>query len=111
MSNHAVAQQVQQGIEEGVDAQHAPKARQRGQPRRQAQRGHGQGQAQQAQRPVAHGADQRLGRVGAQAVERRRVHQPGQRQQAQHEQQRLGRRVPQRPVRRGLAAGARLPHQ
>ena len=62
------------------------------------QRRHRQHDAEEAQRPVAGRADQVLGRVGAQAVGEGAVDQPRERQQAQHEHQRLGRRVQQQLV-------------
>ena len=91
----AVAQEVHTAVEECEQTQHAPKARERGLLRDLAQRRHGQRDAQEAQGPVAGGADQLFGRVGAEQVAAhgaldRAIQQPRERQQAQREQQRFG---------------------
>jgi len=93
---------VQAGIAEAEHAQHAPKARQRGQPGQLAQRRDREREPQAAQRPVAQAADQGLGRVGAELVGSGAIDQPGQRCEAEQEQQRLRRWMQQRARQRGL---------
>jgi hypothetical protein len=96
----AVAQKVQQHIEIDEQPQHAAEP---GQCRRAGdhpQRRHGQRDAQEAQCPVAGGANEVFSRIGAELVGGGAVEQPRERQQREQEQDRLGRRVhQQRPQR------------
>jgi hypothetical protein len=101
-----VGQQVQQGPAEGRHAQQAPKARQRAPAGGLAQRRDGQRQAQQAQRPLAAGADQRLGRVGAEAVGGRAVQQQQQRRDDGEHQQRPRQRLRQQAIHRGVSVSS-----
>ena len=91
----AVGQQVQAGVEKHEQPEHAPIPRQLRRARVQPQRRDCQRQAQKSQRPVAQAANQRLSRVSTQLVGGGTPHQPGQRQQTEHEDQRLGQRVQQ----------------
>ena len=100
----AVAEKVQAAVEEREQAQHAAKARQCRLAGELAQRRHGQREAQQAQCPVTGGTDQRFGRVRAERVlahhaEDRAAQQPGEGQQADHEQHELRGRSQQHRLR------------
>jgi hypothetical protein len=84
-----VASEVQHGIAESKQPQHAAQPRQLSPAREFAQRRDDQGQQQKAQSPEARGPDQRLFRIGAELHTERTPHQQTQRREAQHEQKGL----------------------
>jgi len=82
--------EVQAGVEEREQAEHAPIADQRVVAGDAAQWRHRQGGEQQAQRPVATTVGDLLHRVGAELAIQGVGEQPGERQQAGGEQRQLG---------------------